>query len=137
MQECFLMPMMILLAELEGKAKSDEKVELDIQQAADFENTVSDCEAKLDKVQTIVQINLWQRYGQEELTIGVHEAEKACEHSASVPVAGVNCEGYELKLIHLERLVSRAVKTLVSCERWIPTTEKKDFKSREAVTSPK
>ncbi len=83
----------------------------------------SDCEAKLDKVQTIVQINLWQRYGQEKLTIGVHEAEEACENSASVPVASVNCEGYELQLIHLEGLVSRAVKTHV-LERWIPTTEK-------------
>ncbi len=67
-----------------------------------------------------VNVNVkWQRYGQEKLTIGVHEAEEACENSASLPVASVNCEGYELQLIHLEGLVSRAVKTLV-LERWIP-----------------
>ncbi len=35
----------------------------------------------------------------------------------------------KVQLIHLERLVSRAVETLSSWERWIPTT-KKDIKSR-------
>ncbi len=64
------------------------------------------------------------------MTVAVQEAEKACDHSASIPMAGVNCEGYEVQLIHLERLVSRAVETLSSWERCIPTTEKKDIESR-------
>ncbi len=119
-----------LFTELEANTKSDEKVELEMQQAADIEKTVGDCETKLEEVRKIVQFNLWQRYGQEELTVAVQEAEKACDHSASIPVAGVNCEGYEVQLIRLERLVSRAVKTLSSWERWIPTTEKKDIESR-------
>ncbi len=119
-----------LFTELEANTKSDEKVELEMQQAADIEKTVGDCETKLEEVRKIVQFNLWQRYGQEELTVAVQEAEKACHHSASIPVAGVNCEGYEVQLIHLERLVSRAVETLSSWERWIPTTEKKDIESR-------
>lgn len=52
---------------------------------------------------------------------------KAC---ALIPVAGVNCERNEVQLIHLERLMSRADKTLSTWEQWISTTEKEEFERR-------
>lgn len=43
-----------------ANTKSDEKVELEMQQATDIEKTVSDCESKLEEVRKTVQINFWQ-----------------------------------------------------------------------------
>lgn len=119
-----------LLAEVEAEAEDGDEVELEEQQIADFERTVKDCEKKSDEVGRIVQTNLWTRYGKDELSAAVWEAEKAHDHAAAIHVNGINCEGYEVQLTFLEKLIREAAGTLSTWEKWIPAAEKGDFESR-------
>lgn len=86
-----------------------------------------ECEQRLDEIKSIVQTNLWTRYGQQVLLAAFEEAEKACEYANSIAVDSVNSEAYEVHLTMLEKLTKKAHKVLLEWETWIPATNVDDL----------
>ena len=112
-----------LLADLEVEEEG-EKAKLDLQQQIDLEKTIEDCNARLEEVRSIVQSNLWSRYGEEELKSAIKEAEEACEGVGAVAVSAVNKDGYELQFNGEKKLVRDAIASLAGWEIWIPAAQK-------------
>ena len=118
-----------LLADLEVEEEGEE-AKLDLQQQIDLEKTIEDCDARLEEVRSIVQSNLWSRYGEEELKSAIKEAEEACEGVGAVAVSAVNKDGYELRFDGAKKLVQDAIASLAGWEIWIPAAEKSSLDGR-------
>lgn len=65
-----------LLAEA---TKEEEEASLDKQQKSDIIKTTNEAETRFKEVRDFIQDNLWSRYGQEELTGVILEAEKVLQ----------------------------------------------------------
>lgn len=101
-----------LEAELESKAEEGEEGMLDKEQDANLKKVTTDCEQRLKEVKATVQTNLWGRYGHDALEAALQEAEKACMYIYTIPVESRNCEGYEVRLSVLDKLVKGAHKVI-------------------------
>lgn len=118
-----------LLADMEADESKEEAV-LSMQQEADIRKTASECDAKFNEVERIVQDNLWSRYGLHEVTDAISAAEKACDRVASMAVDGNDYENYEVQIDFLTKLVKEAIRALSNWERWTPDGERKVLEER-------
>ncbi|XP_048035062.1 uncharacterized protein LOC125260633 [Megalobrama amblycephala] len=115
---------------MEADESKDEEVVLSMQQEADIRKTASECDAKFNEVERIVQDNLWSRYGLHEVTDAISAAEKACDRVASMAVDGNDYENYEVQIDFLTKLVKEAIRALSNWERWTPDGERKVLEGR-------
>ncbi|XP_049321149.1 uncharacterized protein LOC111193301 [Astyanax mexicanus] len=113
-----------LLAEKEAKAEFGEQVTLEEQIENDIENTVQECKSRLDEGRKIVQTYLWSKYGEAQLLTAIQEAEKACDDATAIPANGTNCDGYDVQLDIVDKLIIEATKALSNWEQWIPEADK-------------
>lgn len=119
-----------LEAELQSKSKDDEEPVLDDEEDAKLTKVTDDCDQRFDEVKSIVQTNLWTRFGQDALDAAFEEAERACTGAYSIPVESINCEVYEVHLSIAEKLIKEASKTLSAWEVWISPSDQSDFRKR-------
>ncbi|KAM6893985.1 uncharacterized protein FYW49_020328 [Xenentodon cancila] len=95
-----------LEAELEAQSEDDGKEPvLDEEQDANLKKITNDCEQRFDEVKSIVQTNIWTRYGRDVLEAAFEEAEKACKYAYSIPVESINCEVNEVHLTTVEKFI--------------------------------
>ncbi|XP_073670542.1 uncharacterized protein [Paramisgurnus dabryanus] len=116
---------------LEADIKTEnEEAGLNEQQEADIDRSVKEGETKLAEIRTIVQTNLWSRYGESELLVAISEAEKGNDEAADVPVESANLEGYEVHLSLLDKRIKEAISAMSTWERWIPKELKDELDGR-------
>lgn len=99
--------------------ETDEIAELDEQQEADIKTTIKDTESKMEEVKVIVQTNLWERYGKNELKRVILEAEEVIDKTNNVQVKSETLEGYEVLLGLLDEKISLTLSAMSVWERWI------------------
>nr|XP_055028591.1 uncharacterized protein LOC129417788 [Misgurnus anguillicaudatus] len=116
---------------LEADIKTENKeASLNEQQEADIDRSVKEGETKLAEIRTIVQTNLWSRYGESELLVAISEAEKCNDEAADVAVESANLEGYEVHLSLLDKRIKEAISAMSTWERWIPKELKDELDGR-------
>ena len=106
-----------LLADNEAGTDDGEEVKLGKHQQDELEKTMEECVTRLDEVRKAVQSNLWQRYGDEEVSSAIQEAGVACERTHACPITAINRDGYELQLEGVRRLIHKASASLKDWER--------------------
>lgn len=93
-----------LEAELQATEKDGEEAELDKDKESNLESVANECSQKFNELKSIVQTNLWTRYGRDALQAAFDEAEKACSQADRITIESDNCEAYEVHLAVLENL---------------------------------
>lgn len=109
---------------------NDPEAELNEQQEADFQAVLKEAEAKLQEIKDTVQTNLWDRYGKNELSMAILQAEAANEKTNNVPVKSANLEGYDMHLSLLDRRIDEAISAMSIWEKWIPGGSKDELEAR-------
>lgn len=94
-----------LLAEAAKEEEKDEESWLEERLEGNILKTADEAEAKFKEVSQIIQMNLWSRYGREEITGATLMAESSVHATADLPVESTHLEGYEVNLSLLGRRV--------------------------------
>lgn len=118
-------------AALIAEAELDEEDEpaLNPQQKADLEKTASECDQRLREGKALILKTLWASFGDPQTSLAFQVAETECDRVLSVQSCA-NLEAYDFMLNHLGELVKAAREAHVRWNRWAPSAEQKDLKSR-------
>lgn len=111
-----------------AETKKDE--EPYIEQQEEIDKTATEAEEKFKLVRETVQDNLWSRYGKQEMSAAILDAEESGQMANDFPVLGMNVEGYEVHMNLLEKRINAVAGTMLAWERWIPGEERRTLDER-------
>lgn len=109
-------------SELEGGALTD-------QQREDLEKASTECEKKLMELKDLIVKTLWEKYGEEELSLAVEAAQLEVERVGAI-APSEDKEIFDFMLAHLGELVKRAKDLHTHWKSWAPSEEQQQLQTR-------
>lgn len=99
------------------------------QQRADLEKASSECEEKLTELKDLILKTLWEKFGEEELSLAVEAAESEVERVGAV-APSEDMEIFDFMVEHLGELVKRAKDLHTQWKSWAPAEEQQQLQTR-------